>query len=473
MSFFTIFKHLLPRAKAFSITINKQLRQYIDGLAVEPQNSLDYMDEVFLDIFPDMTRELDAWEKQFGLPVAPSTWTTQDRRDRLTRAWKKSPGQSPRRIQDALQAEGFDVYVYDWWYFDNAITDGDMEAATTAAWVAGASATLTKDTTDPHSGIRCLRVAYNGVTNPNAQQQFIMTPGQMYHITGWGRSDGTCIPRVWDGGGFIWTGTSSVSWQSLDLNFIASGQNIVLFSFGSSGYCEFDDFIIESLSDPQTHDPNDIIGQAVQLNPLVNKILRVEKNYLVEAGDDGVVVGTNQECGEPHMECGNYDGFQNLYKIYPIPTDTDRWKQFLYIGGSTIDTPLSIDENRRSEFEDLCLKLCPLEKWIGFIAEPVLIYFASDWNGDGGDEAAAISGLVSWANTFHTKGVDVDWSDFYTQGNILFPGDFVNNSSAWGFSTTAIPTDPVSSSGDPSSITITVNQTAVFAIARADLYTGA
>ena len=41
--------------------------------------------------------------------------TEQERRDRLDASWKATGGQSPRYIQDTLQAAGFDVYVHEWW----------------------------------------------------------------------------------------------------------------------------------------------------------------------------------------------------------------------------------------------------------------------------------------------------------------------------------------------------------------------
>ena len=172
------------------------------------------------------------------------------------------------------------------------------------------------------------------------------------------------------------------------------------------------------------------------------------------------------------MECGNYDGFSNLYKIYDIPTDTDQWRNFIYIGGETIDDALDIDENRRSEFEDLCLKICPTEKWIGFIQTTVVVYFASDWSGTSGDEPDALDALVSWANSYHTNGVDVDWQNFYDNAGV-WQSDLLELSTAWGFSTTAIPSEPVATSGAPSTLTIGSNERAVFAVARAALYEGA
>ena len=111
--FFRIIQHLLPRAKAWLLTTNKQLRQFFEGLAGIGVDVKDYFDAVWLDIFPDNTREISKWEKQFGL--LNTLTDEQERRDRLAATWKALGGQSPRYIQDTLRAAGFDVYIHEWW----------------------------------------------------------------------------------------------------------------------------------------------------------------------------------------------------------------------------------------------------------------------------------------------------------------------------------------------------------------------
>lgn len=114
MQFTRIIQHLLPRAKAWSITINKKLRQFFVGLAEGlPPTIRKFYDDVYSDVFPQTTRELSEWERQFALPS--SSLTTQQRRNRLDGAWKAFGGQSPRYIQDTLQNAGFNVYVHEWW----------------------------------------------------------------------------------------------------------------------------------------------------------------------------------------------------------------------------------------------------------------------------------------------------------------------------------------------------------------------
>ncbi len=111
--FFRLYKHLLPRARALQITTTKRLRELFEGLTGFPEDIKLFVDQVWEDIFPVTTRELDQWEDQFGLPN--TGLTEQERRDRLDAAWKALGGQDPTYIQETLQAAGFPVYVHEWW----------------------------------------------------------------------------------------------------------------------------------------------------------------------------------------------------------------------------------------------------------------------------------------------------------------------------------------------------------------------
>ena len=126
--FFRIFKHLLPNAKAWQITIDKKIRQFFEGLTGIGEDINEFFDLMWLDIFPETTRDIPSWENQFALP---NTLTNeQERRDRLAAAWKALGGQSPRYIQDTLQAAGFDVYLHKWWVPGSEAPIGVKAAAT-------------------------------------------------------------------------------------------------------------------------------------------------------------------------------------------------------------------------------------------------------------------------------------------------------------------------------------------------------
>lgn len=108
-----MFKHLLPTGRAWTITVNKNLRKFFEAISPETDKPKDFADNIFLDAFPISTRELAAWEAQFGL--ANNRLSVAQRRTRLAAAWTDVGGQSPAYIQDQLRANGFDVYVHEWW----------------------------------------------------------------------------------------------------------------------------------------------------------------------------------------------------------------------------------------------------------------------------------------------------------------------------------------------------------------------
>jgi hypothetical protein len=117
MLFLRIFQHLLPRAQAWRTTIDKQLRKLFEGLASEPAEAVLFADQVYLDLFPETTRELNEWERQYGLSVTDTTSPLSVAAGRLLLAaeWRATGGQSPGYLQGVLQTAGFDVYIHEWW----------------------------------------------------------------------------------------------------------------------------------------------------------------------------------------------------------------------------------------------------------------------------------------------------------------------------------------------------------------------
>lgn len=135
--FFRTFQHLLPDALAWRIrqgtagwTIGdgsligdlglliggvaggRDIDRFFAGLANFFAEARDFVDLVRLDMFAETTRDLAEWEYQFGLQRAT---LEADRRANVDAAHKAKGGQSPRYIQDVIQAAGFDVYVHEWW----------------------------------------------------------------------------------------------------------------------------------------------------------------------------------------------------------------------------------------------------------------------------------------------------------------------------------------------------------------------
>jgi len=120
--FLRVYEHLLPQgAKTWAMKIGElHLRQFFEGLTELPADVKAFYDEIWLDIFPDDTRELALWEDQFG--IVDQGLTTAERRTRLDGLWKAQGGQSPRYLQDLIAARGFtaaagfsDIFIHEWW----------------------------------------------------------------------------------------------------------------------------------------------------------------------------------------------------------------------------------------------------------------------------------------------------------------------------------------------------------------------
>jgi hypothetical protein len=133
------------------------------------------------------------------------------------------------------------------------LADGDMEAVGVGAWTADDSV-LSKEVADPYEGTQNLKVlatAQAGAQVPQAKQAALVN-GSYYRFTGWARSDGTEIPKIWSGAD-LWTGTNSTSWQEFDVvGQCTSGSGNFLLYFNitdpaGTEYCEFDYVSVKEL----------------------------------------------------------------------------------------------------------------------------------------------------------------------------------------------------------------------------------
>ena len=111
--FLRVFGHLLPRTRLWSLALDGFMRRLFEGLTGLPSDARDFIDALWLKLLPPDTDELPAWDEQFGLPE--SGLSDADRKTRLAAAWSALGGQSPRYLQDVMQANGFDVYIHEWW----------------------------------------------------------------------------------------------------------------------------------------------------------------------------------------------------------------------------------------------------------------------------------------------------------------------------------------------------------------------
>ena len=94
-----------------------------------------------------------------------------------------------------------------------------MEEADTSSWEARISAVLSKEVGTPYGGARCLRVTVPGEAAgfPSAYQNGKFESERTYLITGWARSDGNAVPKLYFDGAVIWTGTVSTKWQKFSV----------------------------------------------------------------------------------------------------------------------------------------------------------------------------------------------------------------------------------------------------------------
>ena len=97
--------------------------------------------------------------------------------------------------------------------------------------------------------------------------------------------------------------------------------------------------------------------------PLVNIIETVGEDTIVLCGEEGIA------CGEPAAVANNFFVYLNEQKEYVVPTDPATWPYFLYIGGELFGDIAQVPQERRAEFEALCLKICPNQQWLGILVE--------------------------------------------------------------------------------------------------------
>lgn len=95
---------------------------------------------------------------------------------------------------------------------------------------------------------------------------------------------------------------------------------------------------------------------------------------------DGVAQPDFVGCGHDDAYCNSDVFFSNANNTKPgfpitnntqaapvIPVDTTKYPFFLYIGGQTFPDQAIVAASRRIEFENLCLKICPTEQWLGML----------------------------------------------------------------------------------------------------------
>lgn len=111
LEWFKVISYLFPRSKAFRAVANNYFRKFISSVAYGPDDIQKYLEDVYGDLLPESTRELDKWEAQFGVVFA-SQYDESIRRKLLKSFWNiNTGGQSTSYIQNILQLISIDFHV--------------------------------------------------------------------------------------------------------------------------------------------------------------------------------------------------------------------------------------------------------------------------------------------------------------------------------------------------------------------------
>lgn len=103
MRFFDVFKLLLPRSRMWQLNSESNLKKFAKGSAVLSEDLRTDGEKSYLDLFPEFTRKIEEWEKEFSVQFT-SQLTEEQRRNILTALWKMRYGASTTDfIQEMLR----------------------------------------------------------------------------------------------------------------------------------------------------------------------------------------------------------------------------------------------------------------------------------------------------------------------------------------------------------------------------------
>lgn len=118
--YFEIIKKLLPKSKLWKLLDTKYLSNFFKALTCLPCDVRKYIDSVYLDLFPNSTRSLENWEKQYG--IINTNVREELRRNTIAMRWQDKGGQSAYYLQNILRGNEFNVFVYE----NNPVADPNI-----------------------------------------------------------------------------------------------------------------------------------------------------------------------------------------------------------------------------------------------------------------------------------------------------------------------------------------------------------
>lgn len=125
---------------------------------------------------------------------------------------------------------------------ENFLGDGRMENQYPGWRMLSGTGYVTK-ITDSYSGQYALRLTRESASAITART--VLYVGTDYRLTGVARSCGACVPRIYDSA-YRWIGTTSTSWQDIDITWTAGNATIRFYTYGGSpgGHTDWDDLIL-------------------------------------------------------------------------------------------------------------------------------------------------------------------------------------------------------------------------------------
>lgn len=495
---FNALRHLLPDSVAWRVIVERTLKKYLRGLSSAGTNAVGFVDDIYDDIGPDTTRELEEWEQQFDLyPLGSDTV----RRQGLAAAWAARGGQSRKYLEDIIRASGFTLAsVYESFDLSDvslSLYSGDSKSITpedvaphgfcfaqggrylfttgdnTAAiyrYTLSQPYTLSTavlsgsfDTSGQDSGPFDVHVRDNGrtmfVLGADTDQVFEYSLSDPFDLSSTVTMEATAtvsaqdsVPQgfAWKGDGtaFYIVGTAndnihqfplSTPWDIVtvsapttvssgitnptSISFNEAGTVMLMVGLGSSLVRQWNlatAWDITSATVGPTYDVAAVDGDPFHVVLEHNQIFvldlgstdifrysfggpRDPRDYTnqplvgtTQCGDDGSGINPVAQCGEEPPKQTNSDSAvcnrflandvlylwnNNLTNTAPpaIPDDPTYWPHFWYVAGSSLSTPLALDEVDRQRFEKVLLKHGPTEQFIVTIVDRWQTNYISNW----------------------------------------------------------------------------------------------
>lgn len=229
-----------------------------------------------------------------------------------------------QNLSPTLNFDGVDVEATGVWRGGDGVSpelgpqllqDGDMEDPSTTYWTAGAGGILSKDTTFPVQGLRCMRVANGGTPNPSA----VATPfeaGKRYIIRGYARGDGvSSSPQVRYSGGVIYTGGVSTNWVRFSRVIEPTGVGLFLYSIGMLGWCEFDEIEVYEVTTMHPGQLPGLVGDTLYSTYDATPIDWTKPAYGNLAADYGVGFNNDQFLSADNYTFADADKSELVFEV--------------------------------------------------------------------------------------------------------------------------------------------------------------